>query len=214
MSFSNNVPDKVLENPYAYKFLQVLDSLQDYKLEEIHRVFRVNKTALCNDRKWLLKKLQSFGFELPLDYPLANMQQILLNISTFLGTRGSKAGLELFLSVLTFGEVEIDDSQFFAEEDMLILDSLLQGFVTADNSQQSFFLVDDSDALNVHVELSMNIKSKYFNGEYPTEEAIIKSFISENIGRWLGFSPDRTINITYEARDEFYYHNLLNNYFV
>lgn len=214
MSFSNSTPDKVLENSNSYKFLRVLDLLQDFKEEEINKTHRVHNGVLCCDNKWLNKKLSEYGLNIPLDYPMIIQQQILLNVDTFFRTRGSKIGLEFFLSILSLGEVTIDDSQFVAEEEMLILDSLEQGYIKDDTANQSFYLVDDSDIFNTDVEISFTIKSKYFNGEYPQEEAIIKRYIESMLDYWLSFSPDRTINIEYESREEFYYHNLLNPFFV
>lgn len=215
MLFSTSIPDKLQEHPNVSAFVSVLDALQNFKTEIIAGSLRVDNAAVLMDKKWLLKKLDELGVsDLPLGYPIQIMQQYLLNADTVCRTRGSKIGIELYCSLLSLGEVTVDDSNFYAETSLLILDSTTQGFITEDNSMNRFYLCGDSEDINQEVTLNITIKSKYFNGQYPNESNIIKSYIENTIGNQLGFSPDREVNFTYQSRSEFYFHELLNSYFI
>lgn len=215
MLFSTSIPDKLQEYPNASAFMSVLDALQDFKTEIIAGSFRVDNSAVLMDKRWLLKKLEEFGVtNIPFNYPLQIIRQYLLNVDTICRTRGSKIGVELFCSLLSFGEVNVDDSDFYADNKCLLLDSWVQGFMTEDNSYKSFFICGDNSILNPSVTLKIKIKSKYFNGSYPEEEKTIKSYIEGNIGAHLGFSPNKKIIFTYQPREDFYFHKLLNTYFI
>lgn len=215
MRFSTSVPEKLQEHPNVSAFLSVLDALQDFKSEILAESFRVDNAAVLMDKKWLLKKLEEFGIsDVPLDYPIQIIRQYLLNADTVCRTRGSKIGIELYCSLLSFGEVEVDDSKFYTESSLLLLDSTLQGFIMEDNSEEKFYLCGDSELINPKVTLTIKIKSKYFNGNYPNEAKLIKSYIESTIDRQLGFNPSKEVDISYEGRSDFYFHKLLNPYFV
>ena len=215
MLFSTSIPDKLQEYPNASAFMSVLDALQDFKTEIIAGSFRVDNSAVLMDRKWLLKKLDEFGVtDMPLDYPIQIMRQYLLNVDTVCRTRGSKKGIELYCSLLSFGEVTVDDSNFYKEAILLLLDSTSQGFITEDSSKNKYHLCENSDTINQTVTLTITIKSRYFNGQYPDEAKVIKSYLENTIGNQLGFSPDKKVTFKYQSRSEFYFHNLLNPYFV
>lgn len=215
MLFSTSIPEKLQEHPNASAFMSVLDALQDFKTEIIAGSFRVDNAAVLMDKKWLLKKLEEFGVtDMPLDYPIQIIRQYLLNVDTVCRTRGSKKGIELYCSLLSFGEVMVDDSNFYKEATLLLLDSLAQGYITEDNSYDKYFLCADNSIIEPSTSLTITIKSRYFNGQYPNEASIIKSYIESTIGKQLGFSPNREVTFEYQSRSEFYFHNLLNPYFV
>lgn len=215
MSFSKSIPDKLLEHSNVSAFMSVLDSLQNFKTEVIAGSLRVDNSAVLMDKKWVHKKLEEFGVtDLPLDYPIQIMRQYLLNVDTVCRTRGSKIGIELYCSLLSFGEVIVDDSDFYKDVLLLLLDSTFQGFITDDNSKIGYYLCDDSEIISPKVTLTVTIKSKYFNGQYPNEERLIKAYIENTIGRQLGFSPNKEVIFNYQPREDFYFHNLLNPYFV
>ena len=214
MLFSNSVPDKLQEYPNVSAFTSVLDALQNFKSEIIAGSFRVDNAGVLMDRKWILKKLDEFGVsDLPLDYPIQIMRQYLLNVDTVCRTRGSKKGIELYCSLLSFGEVTVDDSQFYADPEILLLDSLVTGYITEDNSNLFFYLVGDTDILEDKTSLTITVKSRYFNGSYPTEASLIKKYIQDTIHKNIGFS-NANITFQWQSRSDFYFHELLNPYFV
>lgn len=214
MSFSEYVPEQVLESGEARNFLNVMDLVQELKTEIISEGLRVNNNAVNLNKKWIVKRLIDCGLNsVPVEFPLPVLLQVLLNIDTLFRTRGSKIGVEFFCSVFSLGSVTVDDSKFYADPITLLLDSKAQGFIVDDSTDPKLCLVDDSSKINPAVSLGISIQSRYFNGNYPTEASLIKSFISTNIGQFLGFSPNKTISFTYATRDSFYYHPLLNTYF-
>ena len=214
MSFSNNVPDVILENPSTAAFMSVLDKLQEYKSEIVSSAIRGNNYAMLNSKKWIVKYLSNYGIEgLPLDLPLAVMQQLLLNVGTLFSTRGSKIGLEFFCSLLSLGEVTVDDSKVYVEPSIIMLDSLLQGYIRDNSTDSPLYIMDDNSLLNPRTSLRVAVKSKFFNDSYPTEERAIKEYILKNIRNWLGFS-DITVHAGFLPRKDFYFHRLLNKYFV
>ena len=215
MLFSTSIPEKLQEHPNASAFMSVLDALQDFKTEIIAGSFRVDNAAVLMDKKWLLKKLEEFGVtDIPLGYPIQIIRQYLLNVDTVCRTRGSKKGIEFYCSLLSFGEVTVDDSNFYSEMELLLLDSVGQGYITEDNSYRNYFICEDSSIIAPSVSLSITIRSAYFNGQYPNEAEVIKSYLESTIGNQLGFSTNRKVTFNYQSRSEFYFHNLLNPYFV
>lgn len=213
MSFSKYIPGKVLDSPNTLAFVNVMDALQTYKDEIMFESFRVNNVALLTDRKWLIKKFEEFGVtDMPIDYPIGIMQQYLLNMDTICRTRGSKKGIELYCSVLTLGEVSVDDSRFFSDVEVIFPDHLIQGYITADNEKDVYYLLDDSDLINPNVEMTISINSKYFDGSNETEASIIKEYLEKSIKNQIGFY-NGVITFNYYGRDTYFYHELLNPYF-
>lgn len=194
--------------------MDVLDALQNFKTEVIADSLRVDNTAVLMDRKWLIKKLEEYGVtDLPLAYPIQILRQYLLNVDTVCRTRGSKIGIELYCSLLSLGEVTVDDKAFYLDSNVLLLDSVTNGYITEDNKSDKFYLTGDNSVFDVTTTLRITIKSKYFNGNYPTEASLIQSFLKSSIKRNLGFSKANVI-FTFASRNDFYFHKLLNQYFV
>lgn len=131
MQFSKSIPDKVFENSTSAHFIDVLDSLQEYKQGIITDCIRTFNPILCNNKKWLRKYLMDLGFgNLPSELPVAVLQQMLLNADTIMSLRGSYIGLELFVSVVSLGEVHIDASNFMCSMKVIFPDSLAYGYIT------------------------------------------------------------------------------------
>lgn len=214
MYFKDYIPDKLQEYPNVSQFINVLDSLQDHKQELISEALRVNNPSILLNKKWLLKKLEEFGvIGLPLEYPIPIIIQYLLNVDTVCRTRGSQIGIELYCSLLSLGEVIVDDSNFYSDSKVLLLDSPIQGYITSDNSENFYHVISDNSVIDPKVTLDITISSKYFNGNY-TIEPIIKKYIEDTINNQLSFSPVKQVSFTYKSRDSFYFHKLLNPYFV
>ena len=215
MLFSDSLPELLKEHSTATQFLSIFDSLQMSKQEILAQFVRVDNFGILMDEKWLRKKLEEYGVaSLPIGYPIQVIRQYLLNADTVCGTRGSKIGLELYCSLMSLGEVTIDDSKFYHDPEFVILDSMVQGYITGDNVGNQLHLVDNSDILNPEVSLGITIKSKFFNGKYPEEAALIKKHIEDSIRDNIGFSPKVKITFKYQSRADFYFHKLLNPYFV
>ena len=188
MLFSNSVPEVVLESPNTAAFIKVLDKLQEYKSLLIADALRSNNYAALNDKKWLLKHLSDFGVnDVSTEFPLAVIQQLLLNVETLFRTRGSKVGLELFCNIFSLGEVEIDDSKVYVDPVNIILDSTVQGYIVGSKKDKFFYLVENNDLLNPKTSIKVIIRSKYFDGNHQKEAEVIKKYIKDNMRYWLGF---------------------------
>lgn len=214
MLFSNSLPSKLSEHHNVTSFVRVLDALQSYKNEVISESLHVNNPAMLLDKKWLLKSLAEYGVsDLPIGYPIQIMQQYLLNVDTVCRIRGCKKGIELYCSLLSFGEVTINDDDFYSDPRAIFLDSLHSGYLTDTSEGSDFYLISDSEEVNPRVTMSITVRSKYFNGEYPTEAAEIKDYIQRTIHKNVGFGNVGFI-FKWESRADFYFHELLNKYFV
>ena len=215
MLVSKHIPTKILEQGVTKKFVGVLDNLVLYKRERMAKGLRVHNPAICLDKSWLIKSLEEYGInKFPLDIPLEILVQVSLNIDTLLRLRGCKRGLEMYCSVLSLGEVIIDDSAFFSESFSLRLNSFTHGMVVDNATDIKLYLTSKSGELEPTKEISINIKSRYFNGSYPKEATAIKSYLEKNIPNYLGFSPKKEIHLTYGTATDFKYDSLLNNYFI
>lgn len=214
MLFSTSIPDKLREHPNVSAFMNVLDALQNFKTEVIADSLRVDNAAVLMDRKWLIKKLEEYGVtDLPLTYPIQILRQYLLNVDTVCRTRGSKIGIELYCSLLSLGEVTVDDSKFYMDSDVLFLDSCDSGYIIENNDATTFYITDSNVTFKKESVLKVTIKSKFFDGKHPTEAKLIQNFIKSSIKRNLGFSKVN-VTFTFTSRDEFYFHKLLNQYFI
>lgn len=208
MLFNTCIPEKVQEHPNVAAFTEVLDTLQSYKSEIIGNSFRVNNPAVLTDRKWLLKKLDEIGVSnFPENYPLEPMQLFLLNADTIFRTRGSKIGLELYCSVLTLGEVTIQDEDFYKDSPIIQLDSLLQGYITEDNSTKKVYLVSDNLEINPKTSLRISISTPFYSNN------VVRKYISSTLRSQIGFG-NVTSTITFNTSGSRIYHKLLNPYFV
>ena len=131
MSFKSNIPEQVLAHPNTRKFVSVMDGVNEVKSDIIFTSLRAYNPALLLDKNWLLKRLGDYGVDfIPMEFPLPIIQQFLLNADIILGTRGSKKGVELFLSVMTLGTVSVNFNSFYADPQVLLLNSLIQGLKT------------------------------------------------------------------------------------
>lgn len=214
MSFSSNIPDRLIGYPNVSAFMDVLDELQNFKTEIIADSLRVDNAAILMDRNWIIKKLGDYGVtDIPLSYPIQILRQYLLNVDTVCGTRGSKIGVELYCSLLTLGEVNVDDSKFYAESSLLLLDSTTNGYIVEDSKDNFFYLADDNSQMNKESYLTITIKSKFFNDINSSDSVLIRSFLESTIKRNLGFS-NCSVAFNYSGRNEYYFHKLLNQYFI
>lgn len=208
-------PDRLQEFSNPNNFAEVMDSLQQYKQEIVSESLRVYNPALLTDKKWLLKRLSDYGItDMPIELPLIIIQQYLLNSDVIFRTRGSKIGIELYCSVLSLGEVTVDDSDFYYFPKNLVLSSTVQGFITDNSEGDQFHLVGDTDILDNVSSLVITIKSKYFNGNYPDEAKYIQQYLKDSINANIGFATKKDVTFVFESNTEFYFHKLLNPYFV
>ena len=167
MSFKSNIPEQVLAHPNTRKFVSVMDGVNEVKSDIIFTSLRVYNPALLLDKNWLLKRLGDYGVDfIPMEFPLPVIQQFLLNADIILGTRGSKKGVELFLSVMTLGTVSVNFNSFYADPQVLLLNSLIQGHIVGDTADPKFYLIGNSDIINPAVTFSATINSKYFGTSY------------------------------------------------
>lgn len=81
-------------------------------------------------------------------------------------------------------------------------------------SSEIRFLVDNNVDLSSNNLLGVSVKSKFFNGNYPTEQAAILEYLNKVIPTYVGFADNLILTINTEARTGFYYHELLNGFFV
>ena len=208
MNFSDNIPELLIAEA-PLRFVKVLDGVHEEKQLIIAKALRENNSVLLNDPKWLLLRLADYGLtNIPYEMPVGILQQVLLNASTLIRLRGSKKGLELFCSVFSLGQVSFDDSSFYAVSTVIWPDSVTEGYLTADNVNPYFYILDDSTQL-VNVEpLAISIATPY------NTNSLVKEFIQSTVKDWLGFSPGKQITFTFSHRATAYYHSLLNPYFV
>jgi hypothetical protein len=149
MSFKSNIPEQVLAHPNTRKFVSVMDGVNEVKSDIIFTSLRAYNPALLLDKNWLLKRLGDYGVDfIPMEFPLPVIQQFLLNADIILGTRGSKKGVELFLSVMTLGTVSVNFNSFYADPQVLLLNSLIQGHIVGDTTDPKFYLIGNSDIIN------------------------------------------------------------------
>lgn len=214
MLFSQSIPDNVLENSAASKFVSVLDSLQEYKQGIISDAVRSLNPVLCTNEKWLRKYLTDYGFStIPKGFPIRVMQQMLLNADTIMRLRGSKLGLEFFLSVCSLGEATIYASGLYKSLKLIFPDSLNYGYITSNNSGNKLFLCSNNE-LEETSRLSITLKSKYFDDWHNTEADAIMGYLQAVTPTYIGFSKDLTITWLFLERSKFYYHGLLNPQYV
>ena len=208
MNFSDNIPERLIAEAPT-RFVQVLDGVQNEKQLIIAEALRENNPLLLNDPKWLILRLADYGLTgIPQELPVVILQQVLLNASTLLRLRGSKMGLELFCSIFTLGEVAYDDSEFYTVGTVIWPDSLTEGFLTADNVNPYFHILDDSDQLTSQEPLEIEIETPYYDNN------AVREFVEGAINDWLGFNPGKEITFIWDDRETPYFHDLLNPYFV
>ena len=150
MLFSQSIPEKVLENSAASKFVSVLDSLQEVNQGIISDAVRSFNPILCMNEKWLRKYLTDYGFsDIPKGFPVRVLQQMLLNADTIMRLRGSKLGVEFFLSVCSLGVATIDASRLRSVVRTIYADSTSYGYITdSKGADDHRYRIYDSDDAN------------------------------------------------------------------
>ena len=85
----------------------------------------------------------------------------------------------MWLNVLTLGEVETDDSDMYVDFSYIVLDDFDYGYIDDNNDDDNnwLYLFSDTEELNPAGALEVTINSKFFNGDYPNEAEIIKTYI-------------------------------------
>ena len=212
MLFSESVPEKVLLNRNTQRFLSVMDSLQEYKQGIIGEAIRTFNPILSTNGKWLRKNLADYGFsELPDGFPIRVMQQMLLNANTIMGLRGSKLGLEFFLSVSSLGVGSASTDADVDNFNVLFPDSDLYGYITAEKPDR-FGQVDYTDSGFVD---KNSLTSSYAVGgrvpdlpginvgptiDRPTAEQVVKSGEFLYLCDSNELNPESTITITLSSK--------------
>lgn len=229
--FSDCIPGSIIETA-PVNFVRVLDGLQAEKQSILGQAFRVNNPLLLNDQKWLLYRLADYGFDnVPYGLPIPVLQQVLLNAATIVKLRGSKIGLNLFLSVFTLGEVNFNSLPFYTNNpDFIIPSDILQGYLCNSNGNLGpgsydlsfsndyedeisdgtniFYLLDNNDYLQITGTLAISIRSRYYNN------TTLKSYLQKEVYSWMGFNDGTGVTLTFSNRTAPYYHPLLNQKFV
>lgn len=214
MLFSQSIPEKVLENSAASKFVSVLDSLQEHKQGIITDAVRSFNPILCTNEKWLRKYLTDYGFsDIPKGFPIRVMQQMLLNADTIMRLRGSKLGLEFFLSICCLGEAIIDASGLQQPLEFIFLESLNYGYIMSNNSDSPLYLCNTNELMKNSI-LSVTLKSKYFDEGHDIEADSIVRYLQNVTPNYIGFSNNLILKWTFKERSKFYYHGLLNPQYV
>lgn len=201
----------MLSNPNVNNFAEVLDGANDYKFLEIAGALRNYNLALLQDRTWLIVRLSEYGINLSRDLPIPVLQQFLLNAETITSLRGSKIGLQLWVSVLTLGQVTINDTDMYKDPLFLLLDSVLQGYMMSDSNQTAYAMVSDSIQLILDTTLGVTVQSKYYGTSDWTN---IEQFLRDNIESQVAFPGNLTVNYSFSTRAQYYFHPLLNTDFL
>lgn len=212
MLFSDNIPEEVLRNPDSAKFLSVLDGLQEFRQIKIAEYLRANNSAVCTDKTVLLRYLLDYGVTLPYGLPVIILQQFLLNVDTLMAYKGSRLGIILLCSVLSLGEVTLDETHFGLKSQLLYPDDL-DKYITGDNNNGYWYLCSDSDEISPQSTLDITIESLYADGDHAEELAVIEQTIRDLIEDFVGFYKTE-VTITWQSRASLYFNEHLNSYFV
>lgn len=208
MLFSKSIPEEVLANPMTGQFLDVLDSLQLYKQGIIADSMRANNPLLCLDETWLLRYLADFGFrKVPEGIPVKILQQMALNADLIFRLRGSLLGVQVLCNICTLGVATIDSSDFIKDFKWLLPNSIIDGYLTDTNDEDSFRYLIDDNTLNKARSLTVTIHGGIRN-------AAIEQYLKVAIEDYIGFHPNCTINLVFTngfTEDSEMYHELLNS---
>lgn len=215
MKFRDQIPEDLLINPYADKFVTVLDGANDFKQEEIEKALRFYRPPLSMNTSFAIKKLQDLGFPpIPSDFPKDVLDALILNAKDINALRGSKIGLELWLWCLTFGSFVIDDSLFYPFPTAIFPSDPDSGYVswfspliTPTVQNPGLFLFSDMADFGVG-QIDIQITTKY------DAFASITQYIDDHIREYLTFTDQSTIiNITY-INGPYVTHAFPHQYFV
>jgi len=163
MSFKSNIPEQVLAHPNTRKFVSVMDGVNEVKSDIIFTSLRAYNPALLLDKNWLLKRLGDYGlisYLWSFRYLLYSSFFLMRILS--LAQEGAKNGVELFLSVMTLGTVSVNFNSFYADPQVLLLNSLIQGHIVGDTTDPKFYLIGNSDIINPAVTFSATHKQQIF----------------------------------------------------
>lgn len=213
MSFSRYIPDLVKEFPNTRKFVSIFDALYDEERFILDEYVRIFNPLILTDKKWLIKRLLEYGFNIPYEFPVEIMQAILVNINQITETRGSLRGVEFFCSAVTLGEVTLSWDNFYQPSNILLLDTCMVDTIVDNSSDQIFYLADKKGFTTTPSSLEVTIKSIFFSGDYPTEALSLINYLENTIPEFIGFNHDLNFTLNTETRDSRYYHELLNTRF-
>lgn len=214
--FRDKIPGAVLESQEVSSFVNVLDGLQEYKTESINNALRVHNPLLSLDKKWLIKQLEEYGvYGFPERVPMGILIQFIGNISTITSYRGSKLGITLLCSVLTEGEITIDDTEYYKEPKLLLLNAPNSALLVGDTTDQRLFLASNTDDLNDFKTLDILIESPLWKTGASVEiQNSIKDFLEKMLLRYVPYSNSPTINVAYTDRETKYIHPQLNSFSI
>lgn len=214
MLFSDNIPDRVLENPNTASFIRIIDLLQEYKQSYIKDIARVHNPLLCTDKKWLIRQLVDLGFpEVSINMPLVVLQQLIINAGKIVSLIGSIKGLELLCNTSTLGTFSYTLTNYPDDINWLFLDSLKYGHITNSTDSDTWMYLVNSNVMTQDSVLTLNLGSKFFSSTYTKEAKAIKEFISSMAKYFLGFKENFSLVINTSVLSNFIYDNELNDYF-
>lgn len=196
MLFSKQTPERLRENQNASDFLKVLDGLQLYKESVVQKALRFYNPVLLTDLRFLRRVLGEFGWPaIPADFPKKILDNMYLNAENVMALKGSKMGIELFLRVLTCGEVTVDDGSFFPKPSYIDLDDEIYAgylFTDTDFPNKILYLYSGEDNF-IPRHLTIGIKTPY-----DTLQSL-RSYIETHIFKFIPFTDaNTTVTITFE----------------
>lgn len=188
MKFKSQIPDDIFINPFAEKFVTVMDEADTFKQAAIHKAHRFYRSPTNTNLPFLIKRVEDAGFpSIPSDFPKDVLDALLLNANDINALRGSKIGLRLWLWCLTFGVISVDDSAFYPIDEFIqpeeiatngYIDEFIPNILAGG---LELFLFDDLTQFGVST-LIVNIDTKYWN------HVNIVAYINENIKKYLTFT--------------------------
>lgn len=196
MNFSDQAPDGLNISVNWQKLIKVFDELTLYKNKEFHKLQRFYRPPLLTNLNYLRKLVFELGYpKVPTDFPKEILDAMRLNAENVMALKGSRMGLPYWLWVMTFGNISVDDSNFYPHSDYIILSDEERGYVSHTPENDADFdppLYLFSDAANFgNQELIINIETKYYN------LASLEEYLNTHIKEFIHFvDANAVITIT------------------
>jgi hypothetical protein len=137
MRLIDYVPEGLLKEPNALKFITVLSEAEFFKQLNIDKIHSAFNPLLQTNVGFMRKFFFEFG-NLPIlnGMPRSMLEGFILNAYRIFSLKGTKPGLKIFIRALG-GDVIIDDSELFQGDEFIILDDTLTGYLPNEEDMKS-----------------------------------------------------------------------------
>lgn len=203
MRLRDYIPEDVLKETHAAKFIAVLDEALFYKESQVNKIANAFNPVRLTNVEFLKKFLAEFGaFATTSGMPRRLVQNVIMNAYNIYAFRGTPKGIKMYLRAVTGGDCVVHTKGLFKGDEFFAFNDPITGFfpndddistledgyeyVPGDGHKPQIFYWFEDNVPDLTNSIEIRIKSPYANHKE------FRQYLMRTIPLFIPFSSDTT----------------------